>query len=278
MSLRRSTALVAVVLLAAGGATTAGCGRRGGTAERDDNSVAASVDTAFYADGAIATFGDTAGEARSLAAIVTARTPGGVRVVLTFADAEGLPANTVGPGRVEMRRDLGVLRVWLPREVDSGATTGRFFAGELVSDAYLVRSLAGPCFVDLHLRGGAVARVWEHDLPVAIVIELRPGGGPVTPPVARGVVLLAPRAGPVSYPIELTGYGRTFEATVSARLLRDGHVVRDTFTTAADYLDMWGEFRFAIPDGPSGPLELQVGDVDAEDGHWNGVSVPVEVK
>lgn len=277
MSLRRSTALAAVALLAAA-LVAAGCGRRGGTAERDHDSVAASADTAFLADGAIATFGDTAGEARSLAAIVTAGTPGGVRVVLTFADAEGLPANTVGPGRVEMRRDLGIVRVWLPREVDSGALAGRFFAGELVSDAYLVRSLAGPCFVDLHLRGAAVARVWEHDLPVAIVVELRPGGGPIVPPASRGVVLLAPRAGPVSYPIEMTGYGRTFEATVSARLLRDGHVVRDTFTTAADYVSMWGEFRFAIPDGPTGPLELQVGDFDAEDGRWNGVSVPIEVK
>jgi hypothetical protein len=54
--------------------------------------------------------------------------------------------------------------------------------------------------------------------------------------------------------------------------------VKDTFTTAADYLVTWGEFRLTLPDGPKGPLELQVGEGDAETGRWVGLSVELEVK
>jgi len=211
---------------------------------------------------------------------VFANAGGGQRVVLSFADAGGLPASTVGPGRVELLRELGVLRVWLPKEVDAGAMTQTFWAGDLASDAYLVRSLDGPCFVDVHLRKPAVARIWETAVPAALVLELRPGGDAIAPSPGQGggVVLLAPRGGAAAYPLEISGYARTFEANVTVRLLQNGQMVRDTFTTAADYVFMWGEFKLALPGGPAGTMELQVGDADAGDGRWKGVSVPIEVR
>lgn len=274
---RRSVARLALAALAVAFAV-AGCSRPevAGGGDR----TAAVADTAFGSYGAVGAFGDTAGEARSLAAIVFAHTGEGQRVVLTFADAAGLPANTVGPGRVELLRELGVVRVWLPPEVDVGAMTETFWAGDLADQAYLVRSLDGPCFVDVHLRRAATARVWESAVPAAVVLELRAGGDPVPDPAPRGrrVVLLAPRGGEAAYPLTIGGYARTFEANVQVRLAQEGRAVRDTFATASDYVYMWGEFRVALPAGPAGGLELQAGEANMETGAWEGVGVPLVIR
>jgi hypothetical protein len=276
---QRPVAARAAVAVLVAAIAAAGCASSPGS-EDHDRRPAAVADTAYLAHGTIGTFGDTAGEARSLAAIVMANAGGGQRVVLTFADAGGLPANTVGPGRVQLLRDLGVVRVWLPAEVDAGAMTQTFWAGDIASDAFLVRSIDGGCFVDVHLRVPAVARVWETALPAALVLDLRPGGDPIPERALRNsqVVLLAPRGGPASYPLEIGGYARTFEGTVVLRMMQHGKSVRDTFTTATDYVYMWGEFRLVLPAGPSGPFELQAGQGNMETGAWEGVGVPIEVR
>lgn len=276
---QRPVAAPAAVAVLVAAIAAAGCASSPGSEEHGQR-PAAVADTAYLAHGTIATFGDTAGEARSLAAIVFANAGGGQRVVLTFADAEGLPANTVGPGRVEIRRDLGVVRVWLPKEVDAGAMTETFWAGEIASDAFLVRSIDGGCFVDVHLRVPAVARVWETALPAALVLDLRPGGDPVPERATRNtqVVLLTPRGGEATYPLVIGGYARTFEANVVLRLMQHGKSVRDTFTTASDYVYMWGEFRLVLPTGPAGALELQAGQGNMETAAWEGVGVPIELR
>lgn len=274
----RSAVVLPVLAAMAATLAIAGCSK---PADRSPAAAPDAVaDTSYGAYGTVGTFGDTAGEARSLAAIVFAHAGGGQRVVLTFSDHEGLPAHTVGPGRVELLRELGVVRVWLPREVDAGAMTETFWAGDLASDAFLVRSIEGPCFVDVHLRRAAVARVWETAVPAAVVIELRAGGEPVPEPAPRNrhVVLLAPRAGEASYPLEIGGYARTFEANVGVRLVQNGRAVRDTFATATDYVYMWGEYRVTLGAGPAGALELQAGQGNMETGAWEGVGVPVVVR
>ena len=63
-----------------------------------------------------------------------------------------------------------------------------------------------------------------------------------------------------SYPIEVSGYARTPEATVVIRFAVDGEQVATLGTPAADWLETWGAYAATIQDGPPGEGELTVGD------------------
>jgi hypothetical protein len=91
-------------------------------------------------------------------------------------------------------------------------------------------------------------------------------------------VVLQPRPGTASYPLTVTGYARTFEANVVVRLERDGDDVYDDFTTATAWTDAWGHYSFTIPDGPTGPVVLHVGEYSARDGTWDGVAVELDMR
>jgi hypothetical protein len=91
-------------------------------------------------------------------------------------------------------------------------------------------------------------------------------------------VVLEPRPGPASYPLTITGYARTFEANVVARLEQGGEEVLETFTTATAWVDAWGHFSFTIDDGPTGPVRLHVGEYEARDGAWEGVVVELRMR
>lgn len=265
----------AVVLACA--MTVAGCGRGGPPAGGGD---AASVPTPFVADGPIGEVGEADGGATQVSGLTFARTTTGERLVITFADSTALPARAVPKVAGEFDRARGVVRLRLPATVAATSVTDRFFGADLADRAFVVRSKEGPLFVDLHLRGAAEVGLMARRDPAALVVELRPGGEPLLGPlpVSQRLVLLAPREGEARYPLTIEGYSRTFEANVEAHLLQRGRSVKDTFTTAADYIHTWGEFRLTLPDGPKGPLELQVGEGDAETGRWRGVSVELEVK
>lgn len=198
------------------------------------------------------------------------------RVAIVLGDAEdGVPF-----WRAELLRDLGILRIHLPgADAVAPTATDAAFDGELVRAAYVVRPFAGGHFVDLHLAAPAEARVRFDDETGSILVDLRPGGGPLQPPAARQglVVVITPRPGEAGYPLQVTGYGRTFEANVVARLEQGGEDVFLTFTTANGWLDAWGEFSMSIPDGPSGPVTLHVGEYSAADGTWSGVAVELNM-
>jgi len=85
--------------------------------------------------------------------------------------------------------------------------------------------------------------------------------------------VLEPRAGAVSYPLKIRGYARTFEANVIARLSVGDRVVARTHGTAADYATTWGEFELTIARGPSGDVDLFVGEDSAADGTPVGVTI-----
>jgi len=204
------------------------------------------------------------------------------RFVIDLADAEGNPAAGAGDVSVEVLRDLGVVRVTL-RDVEWVApeATDESFGGELAREAYTVWADEGRwVFVDLHLAGEAEAHATVLDDPARVVVDLRPGGGPIPGPAAvdRGVVVLDPRPGPASYPLTVTGYARTFEANVLARIEQDGEEAAQDFTTATAWVDAWGYYSITFDSGPSGPIELHVGEHSARDGTWEGTMVELEMR
>jgi hypothetical protein len=116
--------------------------------------------------------------------------------------------------------------------------------------------------------------------PARVVIDLRPGGSaiPPAPPPADRVVVLTPRPGTATWPIEVSGYSRTFEANVVFRLEQDGEQIEETFTTATAWVDAWGYFSTTIEDGPAGAVVLHVGEYSAKDGTWEGVAIDLDMK
>lgn len=219
--------------------------------------------------------------AREVSALRWERHDGCERFVIDL-DSDDEQAPTPGSVHADLLRDVGVVRLQL-RDAQSVATdaTDARFDGPLAGAAYAVRSPEGRwIYVDLHLDRAAEAHVLRLSDPARIVVDLRPGGPALPPPPARGqrVVILEPRAGPATYPLTVTGYARTFEANVVARVVQDSRVVRDTFTTSTAWADAWGHFSMTIPNGPSGVVELQAGEHSARDGTWEGVSVELDIQ
>ncbi len=212
-------------------------------------------------------------DATQVASLIMAPFEGGERVVIGLARDDGFSAERAGQVSAEFLRPLRVLRVWLPPAIRSAAIKDNSFPGFHASRAYVVRSLKDhtTLFVDIHLNREAVARVILRSSPAAIVVELKPGGT-VFPhrefgtPMASYAVLLDPQHGRASYPLEITGYARTFESNVVAQLRQEGRIVADTFTTAADGIEAWGEFRIRFAHGPRGRVRLHVPEDSPADG------------
>ncbi|MFP4622946.1 MAG: Gmad2 immunoglobulin-like domain-containing protein [Gemmatimonadota bacterium] len=178
---------------------------------------------------------------------------------------------------VEVLRGSGLIRVTAEgvREVDQDATDATF-DGPLARAAYSAWAPDGrSTWVDLHLAEPAEASARVLGGPARVVIDLRPGGGALPPTAVTGqrVVVLEPRPGEVSFPLDVEGYARTFEANVVVRLEQDGREVEETFTTATAWADAWGHFELTLDDGPDGPFELHVGEYSARDGTWEGVTL-----
>lgn len=229
----------------------------------------------FAGDGLLARGGQTDTDAERLAGLRWEAQDGCERVEIEFASAAGAPATDPPPVTVDLLRHLGVLRVEIGEAVDSTAVADALFEGTLVGAAYVVRSLRGSLFVDLHLTGPAQGRAVLLTSPGRVVVDLTPGGAQLrgTPAVADFVVLVTPFQRAVSYPLRVTGYARTFEANVLARVRKANRLEAETFTTAADYLETWGEFELSILEGPQGRIELFVGEDSPQDGVESGVTL-----
>lgn len=185
------------------------------------------------------------------------------------------PATSAPETSVEILADAGIVRVQFNGQITSTAVTDSLIESALVERAFVVRALSGGLFVDLHLSQPVAARALELRNPARVAVELRPGGLPVGLGSAIGqtVVVTSPTQRVVEYPFEVHGYARTFEANVIARLLVDGATAEEYVTTAADWLETWGEFRIEIGGGPGGDISLFIGEESAQDGSPIGVEL-----
>lgn len=190
-----------------------------------------------------------------------------------FETSEGAPATSPPDIRVDHLDSFQVIRIGL--DVDSAIITDQLVETNLVDRLYVVRSLTGEMFVDLHLSAPAAVRASSSSSPARLTIDLRPGFVPFSgeATVGENVVLTSPTPGAEVGPTtQLLGYARTFEGNVLAVATQDGRVVGQADTTAADSLQTWGEYRLSVV-LPPGPLTLFVGETNPVDGSLDGITV-----
>lgn len=256
------------------------CGNGNGAARETPSTAAVCLGEGFRESGEIATFSGPAGPARMIADLRWARHEGCERFVIELAREDGSAADSVGDARARFIRELGIIRIDLPPAVDSARETDEDFGGSLAAAAYVIRRADRGLSVDLHLASAAIARVTRLSGPARIVVDLQPGGAQLTSRPLRQdlTVVLTPTGPDASYPLEIVGYARNFEANVIARI-RQGGVVRVTeFTTATDWTEAWGMYTIRIVSGPTGNVELFVGGDSPRDGTELGVRRPIRMR
>jgi hypothetical protein len=236
----------------------------------------------FVGDGTIPVRAATPPDAHQVGALRWEQHQGCERLVIDLVTADRTPADRAGTVTASVLRRLGVVRISLHdiEGVDTDATDA-VFGGALADAVFTVRSAAGSWIdVDVHLADAALAHVSTLDSPARVVVDLKPGGATLPEPAPRSnlVVVLQPRSDAATYPLTVSGYARTFEANVVARIEQDGRIVDERFTTSTGWVDAWGAWSFEIEAGPTGAIVLHVGEYSARDGEWQGVAIPLEMR
>lgn len=217
--------------------------------------------TPFQQDGNVGTLFNDTSDAGILARIQWEQHSGCERLVIEFATAEGAPAvepPTVGSFFI---REAGVLRMTLGQPVVATAVAEQLVQSALVDRVFVVRTLDGGLFVDVHLAQAAFARMTTATGPARTLIDLQPGG-PDYPASARrsgDVIVVEPVQSTLSYPFSVTGYLRTGaeEAEGTVVSLGDGETATAA-GTVGDQSTTWGAFVILFPDGPSGRISVNV--------------------
>jgi hypothetical protein len=195
-----------------------------------------------------------------------------------FETSEGAPAISVPTINLGHLESFQVIRVTM--DIASTVVTDQLVETGLVERLYVVRSLDGGMFVDLHLAAPAAARARVTSEPARLTVDLRPGfvefkGRALADDV---VVVVSPNDG-ASVPAETaaTGYARTFEANVLTIVTQAGQVVSEASTSAADWTATWGEFSQALS-LPAGSVSLFVGQASPQDGSLQGITLDLTVE
>ena len=196
---------------------------------------------------------------------------------IDFVTAESAPATTAPAASAEFLRQSAIFRVFLDVEVT--AVTDQLVQSPLVDRVFVVRRPDRSLFVDLHLVQPAVGRLVVSSTPGQLLVELAPGGADyeALSAFAANVVVVTPASGPVEVPIEITGYSRNFEANTLARVTQGTDVLDEDFTTAADWVETWGEYSITLDPVGTGEAELFVGEQSAQDGSDRGILLEVEL-
>lgn len=196
-----------------------------------------------------------------------------------FQTSEGAPATTPPTASVFHLDTFQVLRVRL-LGVGASVVTDQLVDTDLVDRLYVVRSLDGGMFIDLHLASPAGARVETTSPPARLVLTLKPGLVPVTgfSTISDRVVVTSPADGATVDPfLTVSGYSRTFEANVTLIATAGHDVLMERTTTAADWSETWGEFRSTV-NMPTGRVSLFVGETSPEDGALEGATIHLTVR
>lgn len=192
-----------------------------------------------------------------------------------FMTSEGAPATTAPGLSVDHLESFQVIRVSL--DIETTAVTEQLVETGLVDRLYVVSSLSGDLFLDLHLAQPAAARASVSSSPARLSLELRPGFVPFTgaSTVGEDFVLISPAQTEVDGDIQLLGYTRTTTGEVTAVATQDDSVVAEATATTADATGSWGEFRVGLS-LPPGQLSVFIGEESAEEG-LQGITLDLTV-
>lgn len=203
------------------------------------------------------------------------------RLVIDFAAVKG-SASAVPHWRVEKAPGEGVVRIHLPTVTET-AFTEALLAEKLdwFTHVYVVRASDGSLFVDIFIPAEYQVRLQEVSDPLRLAIDIAPGGNDThtLPATAKNTVLITPRPGAfIRGNLTVSGYSRNFEAN-NVIILQDGagNELERVVATSTDYIETWGSFSatIAVPIR-TGRGKLLVGDFDAQDGKFKGVTIPVQ--
>lgn len=235
-------------------------------------------DGEFVEDGLVARVDQAPSDATTIGAIVWDETDACETFDLVFTTSEGAPATTPPSVEAFYLPDTPILRVAV--DAEHTVVTDQLVETGLVSRLYVVRALDGGMFVDFHLAAPAQAHVQLAASPAELTLHLQPGivEHPTAPAVSDLVVIASPldRA-TVTTSFDIEGYARTSEATVLVIATAGDQVVAETVTTAADWLETWGEYRLTL-DIPEGDTSIFVGEESPQDGSLEGIAIRVTVK
>ena len=232
----------------------------------------------FTEGGEIAKIEESGSDSDSLGSISWEETESCETFTFSFSSSEGAPATTPPSVVATYVEDVPIVRVGL--DTKTTAITDQLVETGLVERLYVVRSLEGGLFVDIHLFAPAQAHVETRRSPAQVVLHLQPGivEYPSQPAISELVVIASPLDGAfVPTEVEVFGYARTFEANVLMIATVGDEVVAEDFTTAADSADTWGEYRFSLV-LPTGEVSVFVGDENQEDGGLEGIAIGVTVQ
>ncbi|HEY5889814.1 MAG TPA: Gmad2 immunoglobulin-like domain-containing protein, partial [Acidimicrobiia bacterium] len=242
-------------------------------------SIGCPQDAEFIDEGRIARITQPSSDAKTLGLISIQTAEGCERFGFNFETNENAPATTPPSIDGEFLDNGGIVRIYM--DIDQTVLTDQLVETPLVDRLFVVRSLDGSMFVDVHLARPARARINVTNSPAGMTLELSPRDGELPPSAAISdrVVLITPRSeavvdGPV---VDVGGYARTFEANVLVLATVGGAVVARTNTTAADWVSTWGEFATEI-ELPAGLDDLFVGEESPENGSLTGVTIRLTVR
>lgn len=232
----------------------------------------------FVEDGTIASFDQDQSDSSVIGQISWRADEACETFTFSFVTSEGAPATTPPTVTAAYVEGVPVIRVTV--DADQTIITDQLVETGLIDRLYVVRSLEGGSFIDLHLAAPAQARIHVDGSPARVTLDLQPGivEYPIVATASDIVVVVTPLdTGVVTPTIEVTGYARTFESNVMIIATAGDQLVAEMNTTAAGGLETWGEFRARIV-LPPGEVSLFVGDENAEDGGLEGVTISLTVR
>lgn len=193
-----------------------------------------------------------------------------------FVTSEGAPATTAPGLSVDHLDSFQVIRVRL--DVETAVVKEQLVETDLVDRLYVVRSLSGDLFVDLHLSEPVAARASVSSSPARLSLELRPGFVPFmgTSTVGEDFVVTSPAQTEVDGDVQLLGYARTTAGEVTAVATQDDSVVTEATATTAEAAGSWGEFRIEVSSLPPGQVSVFIGEESADEG-FAGITLDLTV-
>jgi hypothetical protein len=235
-------------------------------------------ETEFVASGQIDRITQPSSDSRTLGLVSRQVVDACERFGFDFDTAENAPATTPPSVTASFLEGERVIRISLG--IDRTVITDQLVETRLVERMFVVRALDGSLFVDLHLKEKANSRISLSNSPARLTIELHPASGEIgpAPSVSSRMVLITPATGAtVGEEVEITGYARTEEATVLVVAARAEEVLVEESTTAADWVETWGEFATTVT-LPPGTIDLFVGEASPADDSLQGVTLRLTVR
>ncbi len=229
----------------------------------------------FEEGGSIADIPAEASDSRNIGQISWERNDRCETFHFEFMTSEGAPATTAPGLSVDHLESFQVIRVSL--DIETAVVTEQLVETGLVDRLYVVRSLSGDLFLDLHLAEPAAARASVSSSPARLSLELRPGFVPFmgTSTVGENFVLTSPAQTEVDGDVQLLGYARTTAGEVTAVATQDDSVVTEATATTADEAGSWGEFRIGLA-LPPGQVSVFIGEESTDEG-FEGITLDLTV-